>query len=362
MLFDAGTVYSKQFANGRRLLQVAAKAARSSLQRGDRVMAVEVAFGIGTIVHAGKPATAVVVNDQVATLAEIAARRAAPGPVPLARDFMADWERWHGWLRGLALEPSEGWRPLASVKFTAPVPEPWNIFQTYHNFERPSRITGKADPPKHERVLPDVFLGSRSALAGYGDTVYREHGGQQFDFEIEVTAIIGRPAHRVKAERAEDYVAGYAIANDYTTHFSWWSGWRAKSRINDNIRMKNFPGYTPMSRVIVPRDLAGDPHDLSVKCTVDGVLRQDTRTARMLWTIAELVEYLSHIMPLHPGDLILTGSPEELPLPLGEKKGLRVGQIVVCEVQNLGTLVNTIGEQSERQPNEPAGSPAAPSH
>ena len=71
------------------------------------------------------------------------------------------------------------------MKFTAPVPEPWNIFQTYHNFERPSRISGKADPPKHERVLPDIFFGSRSALGGYGDAVLREHGGQQFDFEIE---------------------------------------------------------------------------------------------------------------------------------------------------------------------------------
>jgi acylpyruvate hydrolase len=316
----------------------------------------EVIFGIGTMMQDGKPATAVVVNDHVAPLADIVKRYATPGATaPVMRDFMPDWDRWHDWLRGLDLKPSsdDKWMPLDSVKFKAPVPEPWNIFQTYHNFERPSRISGKNDPPKHERLLPDMFMASRSSLGGWGDPIMREHGGSQFDFELEVTAIIGKEAYRVPAERADEYIAGYAIANDYTTHFSWWSKLREGRRTNDSIRMKNFPGYTPMSRVIVPRDLAGDPHDLGVKVTVDGVLRQDTRTNQMLWKVPELVEYLSHVMTLHPGDLIITGSPEELPLPPGEKKGLRTGQLVVCEVENLGTLANHIDEQSERQPNEP---------
>ncbi len=317
---------------------------------------VEISFGIGTILRDGKPATAVVVNDQVATLADIVTRHSAPGAAaPLMRDFILDWERWHSWLRGLDLKPSpgEGWTPIDAAKFMAPVPEPWNIFQTYHNYERPSRSTGHVDPPKAERVLPDIFLGSRSALAGFGDPVYCEHGGIQFDFELEVTAVIGKTAYRVPAERAEDYVAGYVIANDFTMHFSWWRKFRDKSRINDNIRMKNFPGYTPLSRAIIPRDMVGPAHDLALKVTVDGQLRQDTRTNKMLWTVAELVEYLSHIMPLQPGDLILTGSPEELPLPPGETKGIKNGQLVVCEVEKLGRLENRVVHQVERQPHEP---------
>lgn len=317
---------------------------------------IEVSFGIGTALNNGKPATVVVVNDQVATLTDIMGRYATPEAVaPLMRDFMQRWEHWHSWLRSLDLKPSrqDGWLPIDSVKFMAPVPEPWNIFQTYHNFERPSRITGRSDPPKSERVLPDIFMGSRSALAGFGDTVYREHGGIQFDFELEVTAIIGKPAYRVSAENVDEYIAGYAIANDFTTHFSWWSKLREGRFTWDVIRMKNFPGYTPMSRVIVPRDLVGDPHNLHVKVTVDGQLRQDTTTKEMLWSVPELVEYLSHIMTLHPGDLILTGSPEELPLSPGEKKGLRNGQLVVCTVEKLGSLENRIDEQSDRQPNEP---------
>jgi 2-keto-4-pentenoate hydratase/2-oxohepta-3-ene-1,7-dioic acid hydratase in catechol pathway len=316
----------------------------------------EIRFGIGTVARDGGQAVAVVVNDRVALLKDVLARHGTPGAAaPLMRDFIVDWERWHGWLRGLDLDPGreDGWAALDTFKWMAPVPEPWNIFSTYHNYTRPSRVTGRSDPPKNERVLPDIFFGSRSALAGYGDTVYREHGGNQFDFEVEITPIIGKPATRVKAEQAEEFIAGYAIANDLTMHHAWWRPLRDKSPINDNIRMKNFPGYTPVSRVIVPRDLAGDVHDLGVKAWVGGQLRQDTRTTKILWRMGELIEYLSHIMTLHPGDMILSGSPEELPLPEGATRGILPGQTIACEVENLGRLENTIAEQNFRQPHEP---------
>ena len=234
----------------------------------------EIAFGIGTIAIDGKPATAVLVNDQVATLRDIVARHSTPGATaPVMRDFLPDWERWHGWLRGLNLDPSRSdfWHPATSVKFMPPVPEPGNIFHTYHNYDRPSSTTGRRDPPKAERVLPDVFLGSRVALTGHGETVFREHGAVQFDFELEVTAVIGKTAYRVSADQAEGYVAGYTIGNDLTTHFGWWKQIRSQTTLNDNIRMKNFPGYTPMGPVIVPSDIVGDPHALRVRASQDGV-------------------------------------------------------------------------------------------
>ena len=84
-----------------------------------------------------------------------------------------------------------------------------------------------------------------------------------------------------------------------------------------------------------------------------GRLKQDTRTNKMLWSVPELVEYLSHIMPLRPGTLILTGSPEELPVPPGgEYKGIQPGEKVLCEVEKLGRLENLIVEQTGRQPHE----------
>jgi len=316
----------------------------------------EIRFGIGSAAIGGKAETVIVVDDRVATLSEIVARHSTPGAVaPVMRDFLPDWERWHSWLRALELKPAAdgGWRSLVQVKFLPPVPEPWNIFHLYHNFERPSRVTGRSDPPKAERVLPDVFFGSRSALAGYGDIVYREHGGTQFDFEVEITAVIGKPASRVKAEAADAYIAGYTIANDLTMHHAWWREIRNKSPINDNIRMKNFTGYTPMSRVIVPRDLVGDPHDLRVRAWIDGKLHQDARTNDMLWHVGEVVEYLSHIVTLQPGDLILLGSPANLPLEPGQKNhAIEPGQTITCEVEKLGRIENRVEEQPYRQPNE----------
>jgi 2-keto-4-pentenoate hydratase/2-oxohepta-3-ene-1,7-dioic acid hydratase in catechol pathway len=317
----------------------------------------ENAFGIGAIKHGERDETAVVVADHVCPLSEIVRRHGSNGTAtPDVMAVLADWDHWHDWLRGLDLKPTpgDGWIHIDEQQFRPCVPEPWNIFQTYHNYDRPSRTRGTTDPPKHERVLPDMFMGSRSALGSYGSTVFREYGGVQFDFEVEPTIVIGRPAFRVKAEKAYDYIAGYTIANDYTMHFGWWSELRKKSHAQDHIRRKNFPGYTPLSRTIVPKDLVGDPHDLAVKAWVDGVPRQDARTNAMLWTVPELVEYLSHVMPLRPGDLILTGAPEELPYPPGAKKGLRPGQTFDCQVEKIGRLVNTIGEQSERQPNGPA--------
>lgn len=317
--------------------------------------ASEIAFGVGTADVADKPATVVVVNDRVASLADIVARYATPGAVaPAMQDFMADWPRWTDWLRNLALERSDDdfWRPLEDTRFHAPVPRPGNVFHTYHNYDRPSSTTGRRDPPKAERVLPDLFFGSHAALTGHGSTVYREPGAIEFDFELEITAVIGKPAYRISAEQAEDYVAGYTIGNDFTMHFGWWREIRQQTRINDNIRMKNFPGYTPMGKVIVPRDLVGDPHALQMKAYVDGTLRLDANSRGMIWTVPELIEYLSWVMPLEPGDVILTGSDAELPMPPGEKRGIKIGQTVTCEVEKLGRLTNRVEEQPFKQPNQ----------
>lgn len=314
-----------------------------------------ISFGIGTIVVDARAATAVIVNDRVITLQDIVRRYSTPdAPAPLMREFMPQWQRWQDWLRRLELQPSleDGWQSMHAVKFMAPVTEPGNIFHTYHNYHRRSSSSGLFGPSKTERVLPDVFFGSRSALAGHGDTIYREHGGVQFDFELELTAVIGKTAERVSAEHAEQYIAGYTIANDLTMHSAWWKKIREQSRLNDNIRMKNFPGYTPMGPAIVPADLVGDPNSLSLQVTVDGQLRQDTNTSKMLWKINELIEYLSWISPLQPGDLILSGSAEELPLPPGHRRGIKVGQTVSCCIAKLGCLENHIEEQTFSQPGE----------
>jgi len=314
-----------------------------------------IAFGIGTIAQDGNQQTAIVIGDRVASLADIVARYSTPGAVaPVMRHFMPDWDRWHDWLRGLDLDPTEDdfWQPADSVKFMPPVPEPNCLLQTYHNYERPSSTTGKPEPSKADRVIPDVFHGSRIALSGHRDTIYCEHGGIEFDFELEVTAVIGRPGSHIKAENALDYIAGFTIGNDLTMHFGWWWEPRHNRGRGDQFRSKNFPGYTPLGPVVVPIDLVGDPHSLRQQVTQDDELKVDDSTNAMIWSFNELIEYISWVQPLEPGDLILGGSPEELPRPKGVQRGIKSGQTVVCVVEKLGRLETKVVEQDFLQPGE----------
>ena len=118
-------------------------------------------FGIGAITHNGRDETAVVVSGHVCPLSQIVQRHdSSRAPAPDIMAFLKEWDRWHDWLRGLNLQPdaADGWTPMDEQQFRPCVPEPWNIFQTYHNYDRPSRTRGTTDPPKHERVLPDMFM------------------------------------------------------------------------------------------------------------------------------------------------------------------------------------------------------------
>lgn len=99
--------------------------------------------------------------------------------------------------------------------------------------------------------------------------------------------------------------------------------------------------------------MVGDPHDLRVRAWIDGKLHQDARTNSMLWHVGEVVEYLSFIVTLLPGDLILLGSPANLPLESGQKNhGIEAGQTIRCEVERLGRIENRVEEQAWRQPHE----------
>src|SRR5262249_33871727 len=135
-----------QWADGRRARDSGARqkpvARQARIRQRERRMAedgIEIKFGIGSALIDGKSETVVVVDDQVARLAEIVARHSTPGAVaPLMRELLPDWDRWQSWLRRLELQPSraDGWQPLDAIKFLPPVQEPWNIFHLYHNFER----------------------------------------------------------------------------------------------------------------------------------------------------------------------------------------------------------------------------------
>lgn len=174
---------------------------------------------------------------------------------------------------------------------------------------------------------PLVFLKAPSSLLAPGGRIVRPAGWERVDYEGELGVIIGRRARHVAAERAleDGYVLGYTCVNDVTVRDmqkrdgQWW-------------RAKGLDTFCPVGPRIV-REF--DPSDVRVQTRVNGELRQDARTSAMIFSVPELIAYISRYMTLEPGDLITTGTPEGV----GD---LRPGARVSVEIEGVGALENTV--------------------
>lgn len=210
-----------------------------------------------------------------------------------------------------------------------PVTPGATIFALGLNFADHNKELGFA--PK--QAAPLVFLKGGATLVGHGGVTPRPADANQMHPECELVAIIGRPARNVKAEQALDHVAGYTIANDYAIREYLENYYRP------NARVKNRTATTPIGPWVVDAADIGDPQSLALRTTVNGDLVQDGNTADMILSVAGLIEYLSGIMTLMPGDLILTGTPQGL-------RFVNAGERVQTSIEGIGTLVNNLVEQS----------------
>jgi len=180
---------------------------------------------------------------------------------------------------------------------------------------------------------PLFFLKPASAVIGPGAAiVYPGHLSQWVDHEAELAVVIGRRAHRASREEAPTFVLGYTCANDVTAR-------DLQRRDGQWTRSKGFDTFCPLGPWIVPRpdpaEPGLDPVDLQIRCWVNGQLRQDGRTADMVFSVAELIAHVSAVMTLEPGDVILTGTPAGVgPLVPGDR--------VAVEIEGIGTLENSV--------------------
>jgi 2-keto-4-pentenoate hydratase/2-oxohepta-3-ene-1,7-dioic acid hydratase in catechol pathway len=160
------------------------------------------------------------------------------------------------------------------------------------------------------------------------------------DWEIELAAVIGRPAKDVTKENALAYVAGYMASNDLSARDR---GRRPGVSDTSFFKMdwtkhKTFEGSCPIGPWIVPASDIADPQNLGLKLWVNGELKQDSNTGKMLFSLAEQIEQLSINMTLHPGDLILTGTPSGT----GAESGsfLKAGDVVKIWIEKIGEIEN----------------------
>lgn len=156
------------------------------------------------------------------------------------------------------------------------------------------------------------------------------------DYEVELGVILGKDAKNVALEEALDYVFGYTIINDIsarnlqTRHKQWYLG-------------KSLDGFTPIGPCIVTADEIGNPHDLDIKCSVNGQLRQDGNTKYMMQTVAGAISELSQGMTLQAGTIIATGTPAGVGMGMEPPCFLKKGDVVTCEIEKIGILENPIG-------------------
>ncbi|HXL93649.1 MAG TPA: fumarylacetoacetate hydrolase family protein [Streptosporangiaceae bacterium] len=323
---------------------------------------LSVPFALGTFTEPGGPAgefAGLIAGDRVLDLRNVLGT--GYGGQPSVRDLLGDWAAALGRLGELAGAPGR-WIPADELRAAPPV-RPGQILQSGANYRQhvidiivsekdsyrgrsAEQVRADAEQMMATRAAagePYLFAGLPSALCGARDDIVLPTEGTQHDWELELAVVIGRPARRVPAQTALEYVAGYLICDDITTRDLVYRP--DLDRIGtDWLRAKNSPTFLPAGPFLVPAPQVPDPMDLRITLRHNGQLRQDASTSDMIFDIATLVSYASQRVPLSPGDLLLTGSPAGNGAHWGEF--LQPGDVIEAEItgpavqQTLGTQRN----------------------
>ena len=293
------------------------------------------------------PRAGLVVGEEVFDAARLTGKPA----YATVTGILADWKAAEAALKKAAAGAAKSRakrQPLAKTKLLAPVPSPPTIFCAGANYaDHAAAMAVKMGyplpPDPHEQGLkPYFFIKAAHTLADPGATIKALHYAKELDWEIELAAVIGRSAKDVPKEKALAYVAGYVAANDLSARDRGRRpGVEATSLFKmDWTKHKSFDGSCPLGPWITPASDIADPQKLAMKLWVNGVLKQDSNTDKMLFTLAEQIEQLSVNMTLHPGDLVLTGTPAGTGAESGEF--LKAGDVIKIWIEGIGEFENKI--------------------
>jgi 2-keto-4-pentenoate hydratase/2-oxohepta-3-ene-1,7-dioic acid hydratase in catechol pathway len=283
------------------------------------------------------PTPAIEVGGQVWRLAEVAdaaMREAMPRGLI---DLLQDWDRWFDALSTLAERVADKAAPVGQeteLRSLTPVRYPNKVMLTGTNYYDHLRAVGRANFSKQDNDPAFFMKPPTTALVGHGSQLRIPDGVQQFDWEVELTAVIGRRATRVSESQALAHVAAYAVGLDMSArdlqrnprHF-------AKM---DLCLGKAFDGSCPVGPKIVPAAFVADPQDLTLQLWVNGTLEQNSSTRHMIWSTAEQLAAITRHITLEPGDLLLTGTPAGTGIEQG--RYLHPGDHIDAEIQGLGRL------------------------
>ncbi len=231
------------------------------------------------------------------------------------------------------VQQNEGKLPQVAedVRLGSPIARPSKIVCIGLNYADHAKETGAAIPQE-----PIVFFKATSALCGPNDDVIIPRNAEKLDWEVELAVIIGKKASYVSEEEALDYVAGYALHNDYSERaFQLERGGQwVKGKSNDT--------FAPVGPFLATPDELEDINNLRLWLTVNGETMQDGTTANLIFKIPFLISYLSQFMTLLPGDMITTGTPAGVGLGMNPQVYLKAGDVVELGIDGLGSSKQTV--------------------
>ncbi len=222
------------------------------------------------------------------------------------------------------------------VRLMAPVPRPGALVSAGKNFsDHVSEMSSKKGPSN-----PVAFLKLPGSVIGPEDEIPHPPEVKNFDYEVELAVVIGKPCVDVSVDEALDYVAGYSAFNDISAR----DVIRVENKTGIHLMGKSFPGFAPMGPYLVTADEIPDPQRLKLWLRVNGETRQDSNLGYMIFKIPDMIAYWSQ-MGLNPGDVLTTGTPRGV--AAGRKPDqtpwwLKPGDVVEAEVENIGRLRNRI--------------------
>jgi 2-keto-4-pentenoate hydratase/2-oxohepta-3-ene-1,7-dioic acid hydratase in catechol pathway len=251
-------------------------------------------------------------------------------------DIIRDWNRVE--LENGAMEKIKvldlSLRPrvkIADYRLGSPVARPTKAICVGLNYLQHAKETG-ATPPEE----PIIFMKAPDTVVGGFDDIIVPPGSLKTDYEVEICVVMGKSALYLKSpEEAQECILGYTISQDVSERH-----WQIE-RSGQWVKGKSFPTYNPVGPWIVTADSL-NPHDVRLWCSVDGEMRQDSRTSDLIFGINHCVWYISQFMELKAGDIINTGTPQGVGMGHNPTKYLLGGEVVETGIDGIGTIKSRV--------------------
>lgn len=263
-----------------------------------------------------------VIGDRLADVERASTGRFGADPMAA----LGQWDRFVEWADGIG--ESAATAPLNEAELGPPVPHPTKVFGIGMNYREHAKEAGMDIP-----ASPVVFTKFPSCLVGPRANV--ELSSDFVDWEVELVVVVGRRGRRISENQAFDHVAGYCVGQDISDR---------KIQFTDKPPQfsmgKSIDTFGPLGPWLTAIGSIKNPNDLALSCDVAGERMQDARSSDLIFSVAQLIAFLSHSCTLEPGDLIFTGTPSGVGSTRTPRRYLKSGEEIVSTIEDLGTLVN----------------------